>query len=64
MVKIDMKDRIGNGVVLHLFNFPEEDREELPGRLVVEASRQDLLDYKQGKIPYPDFAKRLQVLKF
>lgn len=61
-IEMPASDRLA--VVMHLFNFPEEDREELPARLVVEASRQDLLEYKQGKIPYPDFAKRVLVLKF
>lgn len=51
-------------VVIHLFNFPEEDQQELPSRLVAQVSRQDMLEFKTGKILYADFAKRVELLKF
>lgn len=51
-------------VVIHLFNFPEEDQQELPSRLVAQLSRQDMLDFKNGKISYTDLAKRVELLKF
>lgn len=51
-------------VVIHLFNFPEEDQTELPSRLVAQVSRQDMLDFKAARIPYDEFAKRVELLKF
>lgn len=51
-------------VVVHLFTYPEEDPEALPSRLVAQANRSDLVEYKAGRMSLPDFAKRVTTVKF
>ena len=61
-IELPPSDRLA--VVVYLFKYPEEDPEAFPSRLVAQASRQDLLDFKSGKLAYSDFAKRVEIVKF
>lgn len=61
-IELPASDRLA--VVVYLFKYPEEDPEAFPSRLVAQASRQDLIDYKSGKLSYSDFAKRVEIVKF
>ena len=51
-------------VVVHLFNMPSEKTDGLPKQLVIEASRQALLDFKTRQISAEDFRKQVSFLEF
>ncbi len=51
-------------VVVHLFNLPSEQSDELPTQLVIETSRQALLDAQSKQTTAQEFAKSQIVLEF
>lgn len=51
-------------VIVHLFNYPEEDQEALPSGIAAQVSRRDLIAYKSGKLSYTDFVKRVEFVNF
>ena len=51
-------------VVVHLFNMPSEKSQELPTQLVMETSRQSLLEAQAQKVPAAEFERQQTFLEF
>ena len=51
-------------VVVHLFNLPSEQNDDLPTQLVIGASRRTLLDYQARRLTAEDFRQREFSLDF
>ena len=51
-------------LIVSLFHYRWEDLTDLPAQLVMQATRQTLVDRKAGDLDQPSFKKRLQVRYF